>query len=88
MIVFLSRSRRKDQVRPTHYIGLFLWRGGLLLVGGWALFESIRRASHFVTLPRQVEIGAGLVIAGAVMVMVSLIVERARDYRAEKELGS
>ena len=74
-------------MRPIHLVGLLLWRGGLLLIGVFALIYAVGWVLRFVELPLQIEIGIGLAIAGFALVMLSLILERYRDYRAEKGLG-
>ncbi len=73
-------------MRRIHVVGLLLWRGGLVLVAAVALFEAARWLLRFVDLPAQLEIGSGLVLAGMVLVLVSLVLERAREYRAEGDL--
>ena len=73
-------------MRRTHLIGLALWRGGLLLVGGTLLYEGARRVLWFVDLPAQVEFGVGLGLAGLALVMLSLVLERVRDARREGDL--
>lgn len=70
-------------MRPVHLIGLFLWRGGLLLAAAAVLFEAARWALRFVQPPLEIEIGLGLLLAGLGLVLLSLILERARDGRAE-----
>jgi len=73
-------------MRPVHLIGLFLWRGGLLLVGAVVLLESARWVLRFVELPPQIEVGGGLVLTGLVLVLVSLVAERVVDARSEGDL--
>jgi hypothetical protein len=73
-------------MRAPHLLGLFLWRGGLLLAGVAAAVESMRLLLRFVDLPDQLEIGVALVLAGAALVLLSLILERAADRRLEGDL--
>lgn len=75
-------------MRPVQLTGLILWRGGVLIVGATALIEAIRWILRFWTLPTQVEIGLGLLLSGAALVMLSLMMERVQDMRAEKDLRS
>jgi hypothetical protein len=75
-------------VRKTHLIGLLLWRGGLLFAGGWVVFEAARRLLRLWNLPRPLEIGGGLVLAGFVLVLLSLVLERIQDARNEGDLGT
>ena len=74
-------------MRHLQLIGLLLWRGGILLAIAAGLFEVGRVVLRFVDLPAQLEIGFGLAIAGFVLVMTSLIVERVQDSRSEGGKG-
>ena len=73
-------------MRSIHLIGLLLWRGGLLLLGATAFFYTARTIYRFFRVPPELEIGLGLVTAGVAMVIVSLIMERVLDARAEGDL--
>jgi len=70
-------------MRRTQLIGLLLWRGGLLLAGGWVAVTVARQLIRLVEVPTQVEIGGGLMLGGALLVMASLIMERIADARRE-----
>jgi hypothetical protein len=69
-----------------HLVGLMLWRGGLLLAGGWSVYETLSFALRYFDLPTQLEVGIGLVLTGALFVMVSLVLERIEDARSEGDL--
>ena len=73
-------------MRRIQLIGFLLWRGGLLLVGATIVFETARFILRFVELPPQLEIGFGLGLAGAVLVVTSFVMERIQDYRTEGDL--
>lgn len=73
-------------MRRAQLIGMILWRGGLLLAAGWAFYEGATWILRLVEVPRQIEVGLGLVLAGLGLVLVSLILERIRDARAEGDL--
>lgn len=60
-----------------------MWRGGLLLLAGAAAVEIMRTLLRFADVPGQVELGAAFVLAGLVLVIVSLIMERMEDARSE-----
>lgn len=75
-------------VKSAQLVGLLLWRGGLLLIGAWALFEAARWFLRFVDLPLQLEIGLGLLIAGCALVVLSVILERIQDRRGEGDLSA
>ena len=70
-------------MNKTQAVGVILWRGGALLAAAWVLFEGVRLIVRLWDVPTQVEVALGLLIAGFLMVVASLIVERVRDYRAE-----
>lgn len=73
-------------MRSTQLIGLFLWRGGLLLAGAVAAFEAIRIVLRLFDVPVEIRAGLGLMIAGFLFLLGSLIAERVRDARLEEGL--
>jgi len=73
-------------VTKTQVVGALLWRGGALLAAVAVLFESVRWILRLVDVPTEMRIGLGLLIAGFLLVMLSLIVERIHDIRAEGRL--
>jgi predicted transporter len=72
-------------MRRLHTAGLLLWRGGVLLLTVTAAIELMRSLMRFMEVPGQVEIGAALVSAGLLFVFASLIMERVRDSRSERD---
>ncbi len=79
-------GRGPSKSRPTQLIGLLLWRGGLLIVGIAILIEASRNILRWVRVPVQIEIGGGLMLAGAALVLLSFILERIEDSRREGNL--
>ena len=73
-------------MNKTQMVGALLWRGGALLAGVAALFESVRWILRLVDVPTEMRIGLGLLIVGFVLVLGSLIVERIQDFRVESDL--
>ena len=73
-------------MRPVHLVGLLLWRGGILLFAVWAAVETMQLLLKFVDLPAELELGVAFVLAGLALVLVSLVLERVRDYRSEEGL--
>ncbi len=67
-------------------VGFVLWRCGLMLVSGYSTLRIARWALRQVDLPAQVDWGLGLAIAGAILVLGSLVAERVVDTRAERGL--
>jgi hypothetical protein len=74
-------------MRRAHVLGLLLWRGGTMLVLGTVLFEGGRWLLRFFKVPVELEVGFGMLIAGLALVVLSLVLERWRDYRGEGEMG-
>lgn len=72
-------------MRTIQLIGFILWRLGLLIIGAAALIEALRWILRLWIMPLQIEIGLGLLLSGAILVILSLVMERIRDIRAEKE---
>ena len=72
-------------MRKTHVVGLLLWRGGLLLAAGAALFQVCRLLLRFFSLPLVLEVGLGLVGTGLLLLLASVVLERVRDAREERE---
>ena len=80
----MSAADGKHRLTPVQLIALFLWRGGLMLVVSYSFFRAARFVLTYVDLPLRLEIGLGLTLAGAAMVLLSLILERVQDARAER----
>ena len=72
--------------RTIQFTGLFLWRLGLIIAGSTGVYRITRHLLRFVELPVQVEIGAGLLIAGLVLFLASFIMERIVDARQERSI--
>ena len=69
-------------MRTRLLVGLTLWRGGLLLSGGWSAYRLARYLLQFLDLPLAIEIGTSLVLAGLVLVLASVILENLDDRKA------
>ena len=66
-----------------------LWRGGLWFCGLYIGWEGTIRTWRFLQsleLPDPVFVGIVMMIAGSVLVVASLIIERVRDARLEAAL--
>ena len=62
-------------MKVQHLVGLLLWRGGLLMAGGWGFYRGARLVLRYFEFPTQIEVGLSLVICGLAFVMVSLILD-------------
>jgi len=82
-----DRSRRKsrDAVQTTGWI---LWRGGLLLVGAYVVYEGVELTLDLLVqlgIPLPPTSGIALIVGGGVLVLLSVIIERFSDIRKEKQ---
>ena len=77
-----------QRMRRSHLLGLFLWRGGLLCAVGYAVYEGAWWALFFWDVPDQLKAGGALLLAGAALVLGSLLAERIADARLEGDLRS
>ena len=84
-----SDEKRNDffSKKSTQLAGLLLWRFGLLLAGATALYRTAKFVMTFVELPLQLEIGIGFLLCGAILFLLSLVMERIVDMRSEGDLG-
>ena len=58
-----------------------------MLAVGYSLYEGARWVLRFFDIPEQLQVGFGLAIAGSVLVLASLLVERVADLKAEGNLS-
>ena len=80
MVVAMMKHHRQSQ-QPIQLTGLLLWRFGLLLAGATAVYRTAKFLLRFIDLPVQLEIGVGLVFAGVVFFMASILMEQVSDER-------
>lgn len=67
-------------------LGWVLWRGGLWFCGLYLGWQGTLRTWRFLLslrLPDPVFIGLVMMLAGSVIVVITLVVERIRDAREE-----
>jgi hypothetical protein len=65
-----------------HLVGLVLWRGGVLLVGGYLAYQVLRLVLT-ITDP-QLETAVAIFLTGLVMVALSVLIEQILDSRKER----
>lgn len=68
-------------------VGAFLWRGGAVVAVLAGLVESARWVLRLIEVPRELQLGLGLLMSGFFLLVASLIAERIKDYRAESDLS-
>ncbi len=66
-------------MKPTHRLGLVLWRIGILIVGGYFAFSALRLILRIAD--PVLEVGVTLVLAGSLFVLVSVVREQIEDAR-------
>jgi hypothetical protein len=71
-------------------LGFIFWRGGLLFLGAYGCYFAAAKALFWLNvfgfkIPLQLKIGAELLIGGALLVMLSLVVERYADAAQERD---
>ncbi len=66
--------------------GWLLWRGGLWFSAAAAVYYAVWWWVREVRLPSALKLGVALAVLGVLLVMISLILERIHDARAEGDL--
>ena len=72
-------------MNKTHLIGLALWRGGIILAGGYLAFQAVRVVLS-ITDP-QLELAVAILVTGILFVFASVLGERIVDARSERSRG-
>ena len=77
-------------MKKLQIIGLLLWRGGILFAIGYGFFGVANFALNIlrmwgIRIPFLLKTGSALVVAGFLLILLSLILERLRDIAKEKE---
>ena len=69
-------------MRWIHFVGLVLWRGGALLVGGYLAYQFLRFV--LTITDTQLESAVATFLTGLAMVAVSVLIEQIEDSRNER----
>lgn len=69
-------------MRGIHLLGLILWRGGTLLVGGYLAFQLLKQVLTFTDT--QLETAVAIFLTGLIMVFLSILIEQIQDSRKER----
>lgn len=72
-------------MKPVHYAGLALWRGGVILAVGYVAYFVLRMVLSITDT--QLEFAVSVLLAGVLLVFLSVIGERIADARAERSEG-
>ena len=67
-------------------VGLVLWRGGLAFAGMAAIYYGAWQTIKNLVWPAPVKVAAALAMTGAVLFLVSLVLERREDSKREGNL--
>ena len=70
-------------------VGLILWRGGVYFTSGYLAYVGSRWILTLlleVGIPAQVLMSAALIAGGVLLILISVVVERVVDARAEASL--
>jgi predicted transporter len=69
-------------LKGTHWIGLALFRGGILLASGYVAYIALR-AILTITDP-QLELGVAVLLTGVLFLFASVLGERIEDAQNER----
>lgn len=69
-------------MRGIHLVGLILWRGGALLVGGYVAYQLLRLV--LTITDKQLETAVAVFLTGFLMVALSVLIEQIEDSREER----
>ena len=72
-------------MKGSHFAGLMLWRGGVVLVAGYVAYQVLRAALSITD--SRLELAISVMLTGVLFVFVSVVVERIQDAGAERRQG-
>jgi hypothetical protein len=72
-------------MKLTHYLGLLLWRGGVVLVAGYIGYYALRVVLKITDA--QLELAVAVLLTGVLLVFASVLFERIQDAREERSQG-
>ncbi len=72
-------------MRRSHFAGLMLWRGGVVLAAGYVAYQALRAVLSFTD--SRLELAISVMLTGVLFVFVSVVVERIQDAGAERRQG-
>jgi len=72
-------------MKKTHLLGLALWRGGVILAGGYLAYQGLRMLLSFTDA--QLELAVAILVTGILFVFASVVGERIQDLRSERSQG-
>lgn len=71
-------------MRPLTVIGYLLWRGGLILAAGSALYLTYWWVLTAYDIPSTLKVGITLMAVGLSSVFLSFVLERRSDHQLEE----
>jgi len=72
-------------MKKTHFAGLALWRGGVLLAVGYVAYQTLRVI--LTITDTRLELAITILLTGVLFVFASVVGERIEDARAERSQG-
>jgi len=72
-------------MKKTHFWGLALWRGGVVLIGGYLAYQGLRVILSIADA--QLELAVAILVTGILFVFASVVGERILDARTERSQG-
>jgi hypothetical protein len=72
-------------VKPIHFLGLALWRGGWVLVVGYLAYQALRVILRMTDA--QLELALAVLLTGILFLFLSVLGERIEDAREERKRG-
>lgn len=69
-------------MRGTHWVGLVLFRGGILLASGYIAYLALRALLKITDA--QLELAVAVLLMGFLFLLASLVGERIEDAKTER----
>lgn len=71
-------------MKGVHFLGLALWRGGVLFVAGYIAYQVLRVVLSITDA--ELELAIAVLLTGVLFLFASVLGERIGDARKERDL--
>lgn len=71
-------------MKPINVLGLTIFSASALALIGFGLYEFLEVGLRDPSVPLIIKLGITGIILGVIIILISLIVERVKDYKEEK----